>query len=165
VGPEPPHTPHANAPRLCCARPSSARNWCSFAKAPMAPALGRGLGSGRRRRGPARRWLWLGPAGRMVPAAGRPALLACALVGWYLVADERLSEREGSHRVKLRRCERGGCGHASRGRAGEESVLRLGGVRRERAEGLGFQVIYVGLLVGLLMGSIFRGPMKIHGCN
>jgi hypothetical protein len=31
----------------------------------------------------------------MALAAGCPNLLAYALVGWYLVADERLSEREG----------------------------------------------------------------------
>jgi hypothetical protein len=31
----------------------------------------------------------------MAPVIGHPDLLACTLVGWYLVADERLSEREG----------------------------------------------------------------------
>lgn len=40
TGPEPPQAPQAKDPRLRGARPSSARNWCSwFAKAPMASAL------------------------------------------------------------------------------------------------------------------------------
>jgi hypothetical protein len=56
VGPEPPHAPHANAPGLRCARPSSARNWCSsFAKAPMVSALV-GDAGGREAEGGERMW-------------------------------------------------------------------------------------------------------------
>lgn len=76
TGPEPPQAPQAKDPGFRGARPSSARNWCSFlAKLPMAEERERGSPPPPSRRrvpsAPVRRGGDRGGVGEAVAVAGR----------------------------------------------------------------------------------------------